>query len=157
MKSFFVIIASFLVALLLQILPLPNWAVWYRPEWVVLALVYWALMQPERIGVIVAFMLGIVMDLLTGTLLGQHALAYVLIVYFTLRFYPLLRQFPLWQQAVIVFLFLALFETFQLWIWGVNSNVTFTWMYWLPCVISAFIWPWVFGLMRCYQRFYRVY
>ena len=156
-KAWTVISLSLVVCLLLQIMPLPMWAIWYRPEWIVLALIYWALVQPERVGVTIAFIMGLFMDLLTGTLLGQHALAYTVIIYFTLRFYPLLRQFPAWQQAVLIFFFMLLFETFQLWIWGIRGGRSFSWMYWLPCIMSALIWPWMYGIMKIYQKHYRLY
>lgn len=157
MKAYFVIFASLILCLLLQILPLPAWAIWFRPEWIILVLIYWSFMNPQRVGVIAAFIVGLGMDLLTGTLLGQHALAYTIMVYFTIRFCPLLRQAPSWQQGIYILVMLLLFETFQLWIWGIRGGQSFTWMYWLPAIVSAFIWPWIYNLMRTYQRFYRVF
>ncbi len=157
MKTFIVVALSLLVALLLEIIPVPSWAVWLRPEWVVLTLFYWALVLPDRVGVNVAFSMGILMDLLTGTLLGEHALVYVLVSYITVRFAPLIRLFPLWQQGIVIFLFIILFQTFKFWIWGLSGGVMVNWVYWLPGIISAILWPWIYMLMRGYQGRYRVY
>lgn len=157
MKTFFAVALSLLISLVLEIIPVPSWAVWLRPEWVILTLFFWALVLPDRVGVNVAFSMGIIMDLLTGTLLGEHALVYVLVSYITVRFSPLIRLFPLWQQGIIIFLFIILFQTFKFWIWGLSGGAVVNWVYWLPGIISAILWPWIYMLMRGYQGRYRVY
>ena len=103
-----VIWASFIVALTLTMLPLPHWAELFRPEWVALALIYWCMALPERVGVGVGWSMGILLDVVKGTLLGQNALALTLIAYLTLRLHQRVRVFPLWQQALFVFILVAL-------------------------------------------------
>ena len=80
-----VIYASLVVALILMILPLPDWAQIYRPNWVALVLIYWSMALPGRVGLWFAFFCGIVLDTLLGTLLGQHALALVIIIFLNLN------------------------------------------------------------------------
>lgn len=70
-----VILLSFILAFLLTVLPLPDWARFYRPQWSTLVLIYWTLASPYRVGVGIGWATGIVIDVITGTLLGQHALA----------------------------------------------------------------------------------
>jgi rod shape-determining protein MreD len=103
MRIFLTITLSFLIALLLEILPFPNWAVWFKPGWVALVLIFWALALPYRIGMVVAFLMGVLVDLLMGTLMGEHAAAFVVITYFILRFNVRIRLLPLWQQSIVVF------------------------------------------------------
>ncbi|HET7656217.1 MAG TPA: rod shape-determining protein MreD, partial [Luteimonas sp.] len=62
--------ASLVVALLLGLLPLPVWLQPYRPNWLALVLVYWLIEAPERVGLGVAFLMGLVADLAFGGLLG---------------------------------------------------------------------------------------
>ena len=80
-KQIMIIVLSFLVGMILEAVPLPHWAVWLRPEWVFVILLFWVVSQPHYVGMCVAFLVGILMDLLTGTLLGQHALVFTLVIY----------------------------------------------------------------------------
>ncbi len=65
-----VIVLSLLIALVLTLLPLPPWAAPYRPDWVALALIYWCLALPERVSVGIGWSMGLLLDGLSGTLLG---------------------------------------------------------------------------------------
>ena len=85
--KYLVIYASLLVALILMILPLPDWAQLYRPNWLALVLIYWSMALPKRVGLWFAFFSGIVLDTSMGTLLGQHTLALVVIIFLNLNFY----------------------------------------------------------------------
>ena len=61
-----IILATLCVAMLLMILPMPDWARPFRPQWVTLVLLYWAIALPHRVGVGSGFATGIVLDVLTG-------------------------------------------------------------------------------------------
>src|SRR5690606_33122276 len=91
--------ASILAALLLGLLPFPAAAAAFKPYWLALVLVYWLLEAPERAGLGVAFVVGLLADLLYGTLLGEQALRLTMLAFIVLRFRARLRFFPLWQQA----------------------------------------------------------
>ena len=65
-------------AFMLAIMPLPDWAVEFRPDWVTLVLIYWAMAVPTRVGVTVAWFAGLLLDVSYGTLMGQHAVGMVL-------------------------------------------------------------------------------
>ena len=69
------VVFSIIVALMLAIAPLPAWAEPFRPDWVALTLIYWAMMMPRTWSVGTAWIIGIVIDVAQGTILGQHALA----------------------------------------------------------------------------------
>ena len=75
------IVFTFIIALLLTIMPLPEWARYLRPDWVGLVLIYWCLAVPERVGVITGWLMGLLVDLLTGAILGQHALALTVVAW----------------------------------------------------------------------------
>ncbi len=72
---------SFFAAYILAVLPWSGWALLARPDFVLLALVFWCLHEPRAIGQGVAFALGLLMDVSDSMLLGQHAFAYVITVY----------------------------------------------------------------------------
>lgn len=67
------------MALLLNLLPTAAWPI--LPDWLALVLVFWSVREPRRVGMGLAFLGGIAMDVANAGLLGQHALAYVLAVY----------------------------------------------------------------------------
>ncbi|MBV8250726.1 MAG: rod shape-determining protein MreD [Comamonas sp.] len=75
------IVITLLLALVINMLPLGR-IVWL-PDWLIVLLAFWSLNQPQRVGMGLAFMLGLIMDVDRGALLGQHALAYTLLVYVT--------------------------------------------------------------------------
>lgn len=157
MKRFFIIGFTFLIALLLEILPFPAWALWLRPEWTILVLIFWIVMLPRNVGVMIAFLLGLVMDLLTGVLLGEHAAAFVVIAYFTSHFHARIRLFPLWQQSLLIFFWIILYQFYLSWINGLLGGLRGNMWFWLPAFISAFIWPWVYIILKGYSERYRVY
>src|SRR5690606_18207522 len=104
------VLGCFIAALLLAIVPLPEWAAPYRPDWVLLTLIYWSIASPQRYSVGTAWLLGIVLDIAYGTLLGQHALALAFVIYLTVKFHLQLRVFPLSQMTATVLVLLGLYR-----------------------------------------------
>lgn len=151
-----VIILSFIVALMLTIIPLPENLGPARPEWVALVLIYWCMALPERIGVGVGWVTGLLLDVLTGSLLGQHALALAVVAYITLKLHQRLRVFPLWQQAMVILVMLILSQLFILWFDGIVGHPAKNWQYWLASLTGMLIWPGVFLLLRRTRRFFKV-
>ena len=94
--------ATLAVALLLTALPVPQWAEPWRPPWVLLVLLYWYLALPGSVGLGVAWLAGLLVDVLHGALLGQHAVAFTLVGYLAVLLHLRIRPFPLGQQALMV-------------------------------------------------------
>lgn len=151
-----VIAVSFIMALLLTIVPMPGWTVTLRPEWVVLVLIYWCMALPQRVGVGIAWVVGLVLDVLQGTLLGQHALSLSVVAFLTLKLHQRVRFFPMWQQALIVLLLIALHQLLILWVEGINGQPSQSWSYWLPSLSSMVLWPALFVVLRGARRYYHV-
>ena len=93
---------SISIALLLGLLPLPPMLQPLRPYWLALVLAYWVLEAPERVGLGFAFAVGVLADLLYGSLLGEQALRLVIMTFILQRFRLRLRFFPLSQQALAI-------------------------------------------------------
>lgn len=151
-----VIALSFLVALMLTMLPLPHWAEPGRPEWVAMVLIYWCMAVPQRVGIGVGWVMGLFLDVVNGTLLGQHALALAVVAYLTFSLHQRVRVFPLWQQAFTILLLVALEQMLVLWVKGVIGDDPETWQYWWPSLTSMLLWPWVFLVLRDVRRKFRV-
>ena len=87
-----------------------------------------------RTGALQTVLLGkpeLVLDLLTGSLLGLHALSLVIIVYLVMRFRARLRFFPPWQQALAVLALLVNDRIIQLWALLLLGEPMPSWRYWL--------------------------
>ena len=150
------LLLTFVCALLLQMMPLPDWAQNLRPDWVALVLIYWCIALPERVGVGIGWATGLMLDVAHGALLGQNALALAVVAYLALRLHQRMRLFPLWQQAVSALLLVALHLMLVLWIKGATGHSAETWAYWLPALTSMLAWPPVFMVLRSLRRGYRV-
>jgi rod shape-determining protein MreD len=149
---YLVIHLSLVVALILMILPLPDWAQMYRPNWMALMLIYWSMALPKRVGLWFAFFSGIVLDTSLGTLLGQHTLALVIVVYFNLLFYQRIRVLALAQQAIYVFALLLINQVVIAWVEGIMGRPTPLLAYFGAPLIGMLIWPWVFVILRDIRR-----
>ena len=150
-----VIPISFFVAIVLTLLPMPEWTIWLRPAWVLMVLIYWAMLTPYRVNVGTAWVIGILLDVLNGTLLGEHALALTFVTYLVVRMHTQLRVYPLMQQSMWIFLFVLIYQFILFCIQGFLGELPTTWLYWSSTVTSMLLWPWVFMLMRDYQRRYK--
>lgn len=142
---------------MLSIVPLPLGVKFFWPQWCVLALVYWLIALPVRSGLTAAWSIGILLDVLQGTLLGVHALAMVLIAYGVLKFHRQIRIFPLRQQMLTIFVIVQLFQLIILLEQGMLGEANFRWQYWLSGLSSMLIWPWVFVILRDYRCRFNLY
>ena len=140
------------VAVILAIMPFPAWAEPFRPDWVGLVLIYWCMATPSRIGVGTGWLLGLLQDVLFGSLFGSHAIAKALIAFITLKLHLQLRMFPRWQQAVTVLVLLVLNQLLVLWIRGLAGNAPETFIYWTPSIVGMLVWPWLFVILRDVRR-----
>lgn len=149
---------TILAAILLAVVPMPEALSPWRPYWVALVMIYWHLETGNLRSLGAAFVIGIVLDLTTGTLLGQHALGLVVVNFLVGRFRNRLRFFPPWQQALTVGALLINERVIQLWIIGLLEQGWPDWSWWLPPVTGMLLWPWLFLLLdalRSQRRFAR--
>lgn len=141
------VIGSIVLALMLTMVPLPAVIDAFRPDWVALVLIYWTMMLPQRYSVGVAWIVGLVLDVAQGTLLGQHALALVMITFLTSRFHLLMRVFPMSQLTLTVLALLAIYQFLLFWINGVSGIDAPANSYWGPVVTGTLFWPLVSGFL----------
>ncbi|MFK5894646.1 MAG: rod shape-determining protein MreD [Pseudomonadota bacterium] len=136
-----IVLTTFAIASILAIMPMPEYLLIFRPEWIGLVLIFWCMMLPHRIGVFSGWSIGIFMDVLYGTLLGQYALTLSIIAFLSYKLQTRLRLYPLLQQSLIVMLLIALQQMIVLWIKGISGEVPNNITYWLPSITSTLIWP----------------
>jgi rod shape-determining protein MreD len=134
---------TMLLALILQVLPLPDWLSAVRPSFIVLVAVYWSVYAPHAGGIFAPWLAGLSLDVFKGDVLGQNALAIALVAYIAMSLHQRLRNQTLIQQSLFVFAVLTLNE-FVVWAiegWGGHS-VSTPWR-WIQPMIGAMLWPFV--------------
>ena len=151
-----ILFISLLIAFLLTALPLPHWADDWRPAWVAMVLIYWCMALPERIGIGIAWCLGLLLDVQQGALLGQNALGLALIAYFVIQIHKRFRIFPLVQQSCLVGFIIIFYFLISSWVTGIMGIPPETWTYWMPAISSMVLWPWLFVILRDIRRQYNV-
>ena len=138
---------SLLAAFLLQLMPLPPGAEPFKPYWLGLVVVYWAIEAPERMGLGLAFALGLVGDLLVGELLGEQAMRLVVLAFIVLRFRSRLRFFPLGQQALAVLALLLNDRVVTLMIRGFSGEAMPPAAFWIAPLTGTLAWPMLYVLL----------
>ena len=151
-RNWFASISSLVATLALAAVPLPNVVAPARPDWVAVVLLYWSLMAPRHFSLLTAFWMGIALDTLTGALLGQNALALLVIVYLAEKFHLRLRVFPLSQLAITVLLLLGLYEFVLFWIDGMAGRTVPLVERWLPPLTGTFAWGVLYVLFDRRER-----
>jgi rod shape-determining protein MreD len=151
-----VILLTFVVAYILAVLPLPTWVQWGRPEWVALTLIYWTIALPHRVGIATGLVLGLGLDVLEGSVLGQNAFALVVVALLSLILYQRLRVYSLWQQAGVVFILVGINQLIRQWVQNFEGLSVLPQLFLLPAFSSALLWPVVLHVLRALRRHYRV-
>jgi len=155
-QGYGIILLTFLIAYVLAVIPLPAWLIWARPEWVALALVYWTIALPHRVGIATGMLLGLGLDVLEGAVLGQNALALIAVALLSLVLYQRLRVYSLWQQASVVFMLVGINQLICQWVQNLQGVGAGSLLFLLPAVTSALLWPLALHVLRGLRRRYRV-
>jgi rod shape-determining protein MreD len=145
-------ILALFVAFMLTIMPLPEGIQEFRPEWVTLVLIYWAMALPSRTGVTVAWLAGLMLDVTHGAILGQHALGLTIVIYIVHLQHQRMRVASLVQQAIVIFFLLLLKQLIVLWVSGIVGRAPDTWLYFMPSLVGALLWPWLYIILRDLRR-----
>jgi rod shape-determining protein MreD len=143
-------------AYVLAVLPLPQWLLWGRPEWLALTLIYWTIALPHRVGIMTGLLLGVGLDVLEGAVFGQNAFALVVVALLSLTLYQRLRVYGLWQQAGVVFVLIGINQLICQWVQNLQGVGARSLLFLLPAFSSALLWPVVLLTLRGLRRHYRV-
>jgi rod shape-determining protein MreD len=151
-----IILLTFLIAFVLTVFPLPQNLLWVRPEWVTLVLIYWIIALPQRIGIVVSFGAGLMLDLLEGSVLGQNALSLAVVATLSLTLYQRLRVFNMLQQVAVIFVMVGINQLVSQWVQNLTGVGAVSMRFLLPALFSALMWPAVLTLLRHVRRQYDV-
>ena len=146
-KGWFIIL-SLLVGLLLNLLPINEPLLILRPDFVALVLLFWGAHQPQRVGMSVAFVMGLLMDVVNSSMFGQHALAYSVMIFIVLLLRRRIHLFGLLKQAPQIGL-LLLFTQFIMLLTELLKRADFPgWHYFLASFTGMLLWPLISLLLK---------
>jgi len=138
---------TLLLALIAQVIPLPDWLSVVRPAFVALVIIYWSIYAPHAGGIFAPWLAGIALDVFKGEVLAQNALAIALIAYITMSLHQRLRNQTLVQQSLFAFVMLSLNEVV---VWGIEGwsghSVSSSWR-WIQPMVGAMLWPFIAWLV----------
>lgn len=157
MRSSLVVVLTFIVALVLSVIPMPAPFDAGRPMWLAMVVAYWVMALPHRVGLLTAWVAGLATDVLFGELFGQNALVLVMVAWLVLLLYQRIRRFPLWQQSLVILPVLGIAQMVSLWLSSLVGNRPPTLLYLLPAAVSAVLWPWLFSILRVIRLRFHVH
>jgi rod shape-determining protein MreD len=139
---------TLVLAMGLRVAPFPHFLAVINPDWILLVLIYWTLRLPYQTGVFTAWLVGLLTDVLMGRALGEYALIYAVLSYFTITGHKRLRQYPLIQQSGYVFGCLLFAQVLVFLLESVQSPTRFSVWHWLPVLTGTLLWPAVYKGLR---------
>lgn len=145
------IAGSLLVALLLNWLPWHGWWLALRPDFAALVLLYWCMHKPYRVGIGIAWLIGILADVADASLFGQHALAYSVLAFGGIVLHRRVQMFDLRQQTLQVFpLFLLSQAVYAAVHWQISGHMV--WEFFISSIFSAALWIPLTVLLQSLRR-----
>ena len=122
------------------------------PDFVALVVIFWSIHQPRKVGIGLAFCLGLLMDVHNAALLGENALVYTLLSYLAIMIHRRVLWFPVRTQALHILPLLLITQVVQLvirlWVSGKYPG----WLFFMESLTSVALWPLVTWLLLAPQR-----
>lgn len=154
------ILLTVAVAMLLAIVHFPEswpqWLSWLRPAWLAMVVFYWVMELPHRLGLISAWVIGLLLDVLYADPLGLNGFLLAAITYVVWRFYERLRMYSIVQQCVVVFLLVLITESLRIVVQDVAWSRGWSWGVILPALMSMLAWPLVYLVLQRMRQQVRV-
>lgn len=141
---------SLVFAFVLNLLPWGDF--WTVPDWVALALVFWNTHQPRKVGIGIAFAMGLAMDVHDAVLFGEHALAYALLSYSAITLHRRVLWFPLYGQMAHVLPLLLMAQLVNMAVRMAVGAPFPGFVHLLESVVATLLWPIVTWLLLAPQR-----
>ncbi|MBX2846929.1 MAG: rod shape-determining protein MreD [Acidiferrobacterales bacterium] len=151
-KVFWAVALSALVALALMIVPLPQWLFYFWPDWIALVVVYWAMYTPDKVGPLVGFVIGVLLEVLFVRKFGVEGLGLATLAFLVNYANQQLSVLSIWQQTFVITMFIALFKLIIGWLYGLVGDFTITLEYWYSLLGCIFVWPFICILLHELRR-----
>jgi|TARA_Y100001001_G_scaffold133379_1_gene133542 rod shape-determining protein MreD len=141
LRNLFFIWSMILLSIILTVIPVPDLLDQYRLPWLKMTVIFFSIFNISLIGIISVWFSGLILDIMTGGLMGENALILAVLSYLSYRFRFQIRVYPMWQIMLIVLMLLSLGELISLWINGVSGTMSFNIYDWINVGIAVLVWP----------------
>lgn len=139
---------SFIGIMILQ-LTLSYAITWHiQPSWSMMSLIYWVIMTPKQVNIGTGFVLGLITDGISSSILGMHALSFSIISYLIIRKNYLLQNVSIFQQIFFVIFFSLIDQSLKVLITFLITKVLSSSDFFWNCILNGVLWPFLFFLMR---------
>ena len=152
------IFLTLVISIFIDLYMFPDAVLHLKPLITLLVLIYWNMALPDKVGISEALVIGLLLDILTGPILGLHALLFVLVTYICQRFFYQFRVSPVLQQSIILFFFFFVFKMILAFDFvDVSSGVSVSDIQYLLnastfAFVSSLMWPIIFFILREIRR-----
>ncbi|WP_133131305.1 rod shape-determining protein MreD [Legionella yabuuchiae] len=143
MKSNIRLIWTFFIVLALSILPLPGWLNVFRPPWVLLLVLYIQFCLPAYFNIPVIFILGLCLDVLLGSVIGEHIFALSLTTWLASGFSRRFIFFPIGQQMLFIMIVAMIYQTTLVLTAAFLGYAYFPLTIVCSSLLSLILWPWL--------------
>lgn len=131
---------SLLLAYVCILFPWSNFVLSFRPDFMLLVILFWLLRAPNLCNVGTAWFMGLWVDLAMGGIFGQYALAYTITAFFAVIYQRRLVLFNKTQQLVYVFSLLMLAQIILLILKTFSGHQFIGWSYFIPSISGVLLW-----------------
>lgn len=152
-RGYFFIVLTLAFGFILQYFPLVDFMSWFVPEWVLLIFIFWQLQVSRIINFWWVWPLGLLLDVQQSTQLGTSVVGFSVVLYALQLMYQRLRVFNVAQQAAVIFLLVCCYQLVTYWAVLATDDMHKPLSMWMPALVSALVWPWMYLLMsNSYQK-----
>ncbi len=141
------IIISCLIALILSVFPWQTTYFFWLPDWIGMILLFWILNRPSSLQLGTVFLVGIIVDILCGSTLGFHALAYLCAAFFILQRRQQIIIYDFGMQAIMIGIALLISRVVMAISWALIMKQFIGWYFFIPPITTALLWPLLNKLM----------
>lgn len=156
LKWWLFLVAGFFLNALLTVWPVAQSYQWFRPQWIFMFVIFCQILQPTYFNPLVACLMGLLIDSLLGTPLGQYALVCSIISYLASLLRGSFFRRPFWSQVEKVLLLICLGQILILWFHAFAGHNPQTLWYWMGSVTSCLLWPFFVLLFQSMSHLFRV-
>jgi len=145
------ILATFVIALIVDNMLLPNALELFRPNVLAVVVIYWSLAAPRQAGVSIAWMAGLLIDVSSGGFLGLNAMVLSTQAYISLMFYQQVWVLPRFQQTLFVFVVMILGKLLAMLVLGLAGQLPPA-EFWFSLPASVLLWPLIYTCLRPWRK-----
>lgn len=156
LKWWLFLAAGFFLNAILTVWPIDEVYQWYRPQWIFMFVIFCQILQPSYFNPLVAWVLGLLIDSLLGTPLGEYALVCAVISYLASLLRNTFFYRPIWLQMEKILLLICLGQILILWFHAFAGQNPQTMWYWMGSLSSCLIWPFFVLLFQMISHLFKV-